>query len=186
MFNVQRNCLYPLVEHGYFANIFCSEKDIVCVDCTVYFSDYDYETDTRDMVRIDPAGPSTDNGKCVACNEGSSSKERAWTAHSIMCPGCNLWTKPYTLTAKNYRANFKIIPGKPAEFICALGPNKQPMPDHMIQCISDALINHSEDQVKAQTTQSLLQAKEAAEEASMRREQEEFNELTRELSNHLN
>jgi hypothetical protein len=195
--NFQRKYLYPLVEHGYFANIFSTNEGIVSVDCTVYFSDYDCETQSRDILRMDPTGPSMDDGKCVACNEApSTSQQRIWTSHSIMCPGCRFWTKPYNLTAKNYRAKFKIISGKPAQHIRQAGMYQLLMPDHMHQCISDALATaydeYFDDEEKAasqssqfKTIQSAFQASEAAEEASFRTEQEEFAKINAELTSRL-
>ena len=192
----ERKYLFPLVEHGYFANIFFNEKDTVCVDCTVYFSDHDSETQSSTVVRMDPAGPFLDEGKCVACNQAPTNGDtRAWTSRSIMCPACRFWTKPHTLTLKHYRANFKIIPNEPAEFVCAITKYWDPMSEHMIQCISEALTpayaEYFDEEEKAawfgqNTTQSLLQSQEAAQEASIRTEQAEFSRATSDLANYLN
>jgi len=190
--------LYPLVEHGYFASIFFAEGNTACIDCLTYFTDYDAETGSRHLLRLDPSDPAMQEGKCTACNETpykSNGELRSWTANSIICPTCRLWTKPYAMTEEHYRANFKIIPGKPAEFLCAIGPYKHSLSEHMIQCISEALIpayaEYFDEEEKAawfgqNTTQSLLQSQEAAQEASIRTEQEEFARATSDLAIHLN
>lgn len=188
--------LYPLVEHGYFASIFFTEDDTACIDCLTYFTDYDAETGSHNLLRLNPSDPSMHEGKCMACNEtryNSKGEVRSWTANSIMCPTCMTWTKPYAMTQEHYRANFKIIPGMPAEFLCVIGPYNQSMPEHMIHCISEALTpayaeyfeHDAQAQAQARTTQTLLQANEAAEEASIRTEQEEFANIMTHIASHL-
>ena len=130
-----------LRESGYFITLYTYPEDCmrVIVDCSIYITDIDSETNTINILEI---RGDRDTETCEACGSTGMTSTRILTNNTLPCPLCGNNMKPWSLIERKYLAVFKIgrVPGTPATLEASLsGTDLWPMPSKMAESIGQSL-----------------------------------------------